>query len=107
MLQPQQPNMLPSAQAVSAVVNPHISEMGNIQSSSLVSSFTDLSTSNPMQMHGAPRVTMQGSGHVADPRGQSSATAGVLLSQHPSMVSSMPAGLPQGGMNVVTTRPFQ
>ena len=103
VLQPQPPNVLQPQGSYPRTnmlqpQQPHISGTGNTVSS--------LSTSNPMQMRGAPRVTMQGSGHVIDPRGHNSVTGGVSLPQHPSMVSSTPAGLPQGGhtgMNVATT----
>ena len=80
MLQPQQPNMLPSAQPISTAVKPHIPGI---------------------QMHSqAPVVTMQSSG---DPRGHSSVTAAMLLPQHPSIVSSTPAGFGHTGMNAATT----
>ena len=106
VLQPQAPNVLQPQGSYPRInmlqpQQPNISGTGNT-----VSSFTDLSTSNPMQMRGAPRVTMQGSGHVIDPRGHNNVTGGVSLPQHPSMVSSTPVGLPQGGhtgMNVAAT----
>ena len=83
MLQPQQPNMLQPQQPITispTAVKPHIPGM---------------------QMHSqAPAVTMQGSG---DPRGHSSMTAAMLLPQHPSMVSSTPAGFGHTGMNAAAT----
>ena len=110
VLLPQQQNMFMPVQPVSTAVHPQITGMGNIQPiQPSVSDFTDLSVSNPMQMHGAPsRVPMQGAGNIIDPRGHSSAAA-VLLHQQPSMTLT-PARIPPGGhtgMNTASATLFQ
>ena len=104
ILQPQQSNMLMSTtQPISTVVMPQMTGTTNVQPS--FSNFTQLPTSYPQQIQGAPK---QGAANFVDPRAHGSA---VLMPQKTSMAPTPSAGTSHGDnfgtMNTASNGLFQ
>ena len=104
ILQPQQPNMLMSTtQPISTVVMPQMTGTTNVQPS--FSNFTQLPTSYPQQIQGAPK---QGAANFVDPRAHGGA---VLMPQKTFMAPTPSAGTSHGGnfgtMNTASNGLFQ